>query len=60
MNDFEKKLIELWEQYSKSRNWWNPEDVTFRAFIGWLQSGKPNQPNSPNLINKKDDKVSEV
>ena len=40
--EFEKQLIELWEEYSKSKNWWYSEDTTFKAFMNWLEKGKPN------------------
>lgn len=40
-------LIELWEEYSQSKNWWEPRDVTFLAFVQWLSSDRPHESGSP-------------
>jgi len=36
-----KELVKLYEEYKKSKTWWNPEDTTFMAFMEWVLKNYP-------------------
>lgn len=49
MNEqFAKDLIALWDEYAKTKTWWEREDATFLCFMRWVEKeyGKPLNPPS--------------
>jgi hypothetical protein len=48
MNETDKALLDLLEQFAGSQSWWEPGDFSLRGFYFWLKEGKQNGRGSPN------------